>query len=79
VIQSDDRDGLRERLLERGVETLIHYPRPVHKHPAYATLAREGGLPVSELLSSRIASLPPYPELRDDEVAEVVAAVRAVA
>jgi dTDP-4-amino-4,6-dideoxygalactose transaminase len=74
VIRSPDREGLRRRLAERGVETLVHYPRAVHQHPAYARLARPG-LEESERLAAEVLSLPLYPELSDDEVAAVIEAV----
>ena len=74
VIRSPDRDALRQRLAERGVETLVHYPRAVHQHPGYAHLARPG-LDVSERLAAEVLSLPLYPELRDDEVDAVAGAL----
>jgi dTDP-3-amino-3,4,6-trideoxy-alpha-D-glucose transaminase len=74
VVRSPDRDVLRARLKERGVQSLIHYERPVHRHEAYRHLARE--LPVSERLCDEVLSLPLYPELREDEVELVAEAVR---
>jgi dTDP-4-amino-4,6-dideoxygalactose transaminase len=74
VVRSRDRDATRRRLAERGVETLVHYPRAVHQHPGYAHLARPG-LEVSEELAGQVLSLPLNPWLRDDEVEAVVAAV----
>src|SRR3954454_3508319 len=38
VIEDDDRDRLRAALAERGIQTGIHYPVPVHLQPAYADL-----------------------------------------
>jgi dTDP-4-amino-4,6-dideoxygalactose transaminase len=78
VVRSPDRDGLRGRLRARGVETLVHYPRAVHEQHAYSELARaDGALAASERLCREVVSLPLYPELRDDEADEVVAAVAA--
>ena len=77
VVRSPRRDELRAELADAGIETLVHYPRAVHEHPAYAHLA--GSLPVSERLCAEVLSLPLYPQLRDDEVERVVAAVRAAA
>jgi dTDP-4-amino-4,6-dideoxygalactose transaminase len=76
VVRHPDRAGLREALLDRGVETLVHYPRPVHGHPAYAGLAREGRLETSERLAREVLSLPLYPELTEGEVEQVAGAVR---
>ncbi len=42
VVRSADRDGFRARLEQRGIETAVHYPRPIHGHPAYAHLDHSG-------------------------------------
>jgi dTDP-4-amino-4,6-dideoxygalactose transaminase len=77
VVRSRDRDALRERLRTRGVETLVHYPRAVHEHSAWAELARAGGLTESERACREVLSLPLYPQLTDDEAGAVVKAVLA--
>jgi dTDP-4-amino-4,6-dideoxygalactose transaminase len=79
VVRAAQRDALREHLTARGIETLIHYPVPVHRQDGYAKrcLVGHGGLPVTERLAAEIVSLPLYPELRDEEAAAVVAAVAA--
>lgn len=74
VVRSDDRDGLASRLRERGVETLIHYPTPPHRQPAFAS---EVSLPVAERLAAEVLSLPMGPHLSDADVDAVIAAVRA--
>jgi dTDP-3-amino-3,4,6-trideoxy-alpha-D-glucose transaminase len=78
VIESAQRDELRQRLLETGVGCDIHYPLPTHLQPAYRNLGYHAGdLPVTEALAGRILSLPIYPELTRTEVETVAAAVRA--
>ena len=37
VIAVPERDAVREHLADAGIETLVHYPRAVHQHPATAT------------------------------------------
>ncbi|WPY95378.1 DegT/DnrJ/EryC1/StrS family aminotransferase [Limimaricola variabilis] len=70
------RDALRAALAEAGVATNIHYPRPVHLQPAYADLAGgPGSFPVAEAYAARTLSLPIYPELRPEEIAQVISAV----
>ena len=70
------RDALRKALEERGVQTGVHYPRPVHRQPVYASLGLgEGSLPVSERLAATEVSLPMFPELTDAEVETVISAV----
>ena len=75
VIRTPRRDELRNALAAEGVETLIHYPRAVHQHPAYMRLGHDD-LGVSERLAAEVVSLPLYPELDDETVRIVAAAVR---
>jgi dTDP-4-amino-4,6-dideoxygalactose transaminase len=76
VIEVDARDAFREHLLAAGVETAVHYPLPIHHQPAYTELGTGRSLPVSERLTASVVSLPIYPELVDDEVDLVCAALR---
>ncbi len=78
VVRVEGRDSVQDRLRDEGVGTLVHYPRPVHRHPAYEGLDRPGRLATSERLSEEILSLPLYPELEDAEAEAVVDAVRRV-
>lgn len=73
---SAEREPLQARLKERGVPSAIYYPLPLHKQPAYRDHHDGVSLPVSEDLATRILALPIHPELTDDEVARVIAAVR---
>jgi len=77
VVQVDDRDGVRERLAERGVGTGVHYPAAIHRMPAYRDLVAPD-LPHSEALVERVLSLPLYPELREESVDYVVRALAEV-
>jgi dTDP-4-amino-4,6-dideoxygalactose transaminase len=64
VIQTDDREGLRHHLAQRGIETGLHYPIPLHQQEAYASLGyRTGDFPVTENATQRILSLPMYPDI----------------
>lgn len=77
VIQTADRDGLQQYLLERGIQTLIHYPVPAHLQKAYAYRGyTQGSLPVTEQVTRRILSLPMFPELTNDQVDLVIDEVR---
>ena len=75
VVRSPARDRLLAALHERGVGSVVHYPLPAHLQPIYAGLAEPGSLPVTERLAGEVLSLPLYPELTDDEVEAVAAAV----
>ena len=77
VVQTEQRAALQEFLGDQGVQTLIHYPVPVHRQAAYTELGyAQGSLPVTERVAERILSLPMYPHLRDDEVTTVINGVR---
>ena len=76
-VRSRNRDALQRELLRRGIQTGLHYPVPVHLQPAYSDLGYSpGDFPESELAASEVLSLPLYPELSDDSVSRVAAAVR---
>jgi dTDP-4-amino-4,6-dideoxygalactose transaminase len=77
VARCDGRDGLRERLREQGVGTLVHYPVPVHLQPAYrnrVTIHR-GALPVTEQAARQVMSLPMHAQLNDAQAERVCAAI----
>jgi dTDP-3-amino-3,4,6-trideoxy-alpha-D-glucose transaminase len=76
AIEHPERDRLARGLADAGVGTMVHYPRAIHEHARYRPLGEPGRFPVAERLARTILSLPCYPELRDDEIDEIVAAVR---
>jgi dTDP-4-amino-4,6-dideoxygalactose transaminase len=76
VVRLPDRDGLQRRLAGRGVDTMCHYPRPVHLQPAYADLGfAAGSLPAAERAARAVLSLPLYVGLTAAQVAQVCAAL----
>jgi dTDP-4-amino-4,6-dideoxygalactose transaminase len=56
-VRYSQRDHLRAWLLEQGVKTEIHYPRPPHKQQAMQGIL-SGSYPVAELLHATELSLP---------------------
>jgi perosamine synthetase len=73
----DDRDGFARALAdEHGVGTGVYYPIPNHRLPSFA---RDLDLPETERAAREALSLPVHPSLTADELAQVVAAVNAVA
>lgn len=70
------RDAFQSFLAERGVQTVIHYPIPPHRQPAYVEW-HGLSLPITEEIHDTILSLPISPVMTDDEVTAVVAAVNA--
>jgi dTDP-4-amino-4,6-dideoxygalactose transaminase len=79
TLRVDDRDGLQTALQATGIQTGIHYPVPAHLQPAYADLGYgRGAFPRSEEAAGQVLSLPLYPELSSQAVAEVAGAVKKV-
>jgi dTDP-3-amino-3,4,6-trideoxy-alpha-D-glucose transaminase len=80
VVRARRRDELRARLVAEGVPTAIHYPVPIHRTEAYASLGLgPGSLPAAERLAREICSLPFWPAMGAAGVERVSAAVAAVA
>ena len=76
TIRCSQRDGLQEFLRGRGIPTEIYYPHPLHLQPAFSYLGyKEGQFPHSEAASREALSLPIYPELKEDQQAQVVHAI----
>ena len=72
VVRSQTRDALKAYLRERGVETQIHYPVPVHLQPAYqGRLGRNDTLLATEQLCREILSLPLHPHITEQYVRSV--------
>lgn len=73
VIRHPQRDALMEYLRENGVQTVIHYPVPIHLQEAYKDLGyAPGSFPVVESLAGEICSLPMFPYLYDDEIERII-------
>ena len=73
------RDWLQERLRASGVNTIIYYPIPIHRQPAYAELGYgPGSLPVTERLCAEVLSLPIFPELSEQQQVRVIEVLREV-
>jgi len=81
VIRVQNRDRVIEQLQQAGIQTGIHYPRPIHAHQAFAKLGYVwSDFPVAEAAAEQMISLPLHPhitaEQQDYVVAELIRAVR---
>lgn len=70
------RNKLQEYLSGLGIQTLIHYPIPIHKQEAYSDYS-EQILPNAELWANEELSLPISSVLRDEEIEYVSKAINA--
>jgi dTDP-4-amino-4,6-dideoxygalactose transaminase len=79
VIRTAARDAVLAHLRSRGIGAGVHYPIPLHLQPAYSHLGyRVGDLPAAEAAAGEVLSLPMYPELTEDLVAQIADSLREV-
>jgi dTDP-4-amino-4,6-dideoxygalactose transaminase len=76
-IRSPRRDALQAALAAAGVETLIHYPIPLSRQPAFAYLGVRDHCVAADDAAGSLLSLPLHPRLRAGDVRRVAAAVQA--
>ncbi len=77
TIKTKKRDWLQAFLRKKGIETLIHYPIPIPLQKAYQESGyRKKDLPITNLWSRKILSLPFFPEMKEPEMQEVVKGIR---
>lgn len=77
VIRAKRRDRLRMHLLRQGIITNVHYPAPLHLHPAFRACGdKRGSLPYAEEACREIVSLPLWPHMPESAVLRVSERVR---
>ncbi len=80
VVTHPERDALKAFLHARGVETLIHYPTPIHLQPAYrGRIPVRGPMTLTERAAREVLSLPMYPELSEADARRAAAALESFA
>lgn len=75
-VRAADRDGLRRHLDAEGIGSLVHYPIPLSRQPAFADL-HSPVCPVADRLCADVCSLPLHPQLTDEDIDRVASAVQA--
>jgi len=65
------RDNFRDFLLEKGIQTVVHYPIPPHKQNAYKSL-NNLSFPISEAIHNDVISLPISPVMNEEEIMAVI-------
>jgi dTDP-4-amino-4,6-dideoxygalactose transaminase len=77
VVRLRGRDRVRDALAAAGIATGVHYPIPLHRQPAFASLP-DARLPVTEAAAGEILSLPIFPEMTETDLDRVVEELSAV-
>lgn len=77
VVQSVHRDALRAHLHSCEIASEVHYPIPDYRQPVFGNRFDSVRLENTERLSREILTLPCYPEMTDEQVGQVIAAVNA--
>jgi dTDP-4-amino-4,6-dideoxygalactose transaminase len=70
VVRSNERDALQEHLSASRIETLIHYPIPMTRQPAFEQWTRHD-CPLAACAAREILSLPLHQRLTDTDVERV--------
>ena len=75
VIQTTQREGLKDYLKEQNILSDVHYPIPDHKQALMQANDRRVSLPVTEFLAQSILTLPCYPGMKEVQISHVIKAV----
>jgi dTDP-4-amino-4,6-dideoxygalactose transaminase len=76
AIYVGNRNAVIAKLAEKGIETAVHYPRPVNLQPAYSSLGDPAGtFPHAERACETVMSLPNFPQMTDEQAEYVIQAV----
>jgi len=65
-VKNGKRDELKTFLQENGIPSMIYYPVPLYKQKAYLKYWNGKQLPVTEILSDEVISLPMHTELDEE-------------
>jgi dTDP-4-amino-4,6-dideoxygalactose transaminase len=78
-VRTARRSALQAHLRSAGIETLVHYPVPIPRQPAFAMTTTPAGWPAADVAVNEVLSLPLHPALSTSQVDQVAAAIGAFA
>lgn len=77
VIRTERRDGLRDYLAARQIDSEVYYPLALHLQPCFAQFGyKPGSLPRAEAASKEALALPIHPDLSEEQIDFVAESVR---
>lgn len=68
VIRTSKRDALKQWLMDAGIETGVHYPKPIHYTKAFSLLGKNGSFQAAENWSQEALSLPMHPYITQKQI-----------
>lgn len=79
VIYGNNRGAVTSQLAACGIDTAVHYPKPLHLQSAYSSLGYPPRtFPQAERASERVLSIPMFPTITAEQVAYVRDSVREI-
>lgn len=77
TIRTPLRDKVSEGLKQKGIPSVVFYPKCLHEEPVFASTGyRRGDFPVAERLAGEVLSLPMHPFLTEEDQDRIVEAVK---
>jgi perosamine synthetase len=70
------RDQLVKKLADAGIGSAVYYPVPIHQQTYYRSLGYDDRMPVSEMLSKEVISLPVHPSVTPEEIDVIADTIR---
>ena len=78
VAFQDDRDRIKNSLVQNNVGATVYYSPPVHKMPFYAHIASEAKLPATEWCADHVLSLPIHPHVAEVDVNRIANSLKSI-
>ena len=76
TVLTDKRDQIMAALSGQQIASAVYYPIPLHRQNVFAEQCQGISLPVTESIAARCMSLPIYPEMTNQQVDQVIEAIR---
>lgn len=76
TLRSESRDKFRDLLEQKSIPTAVHYPLPLNKQKA--TRSQSAFVPVSELCSNSVFSIPVHCYMQNDSVEHIVQTINSI-
>ena len=75
IVYAENRDSLLEYCISRGIEAKIHYPIPIYRQEALASVVKDLVFPQTDYQAKNIISFPCDQHLSNGEIHEIIQAV----